>query len=96
MGALTTRTIGPLHLEDLEPHRFEDLARQMLYDFRQWRQLEATGRSGSDDGFDARGWEAVIDVSNDVISAVRLDGATLDVILSDDMACTIVTRKPAE
>lgn len=52
-----TRTIGPLHLEDLEPHRFEDLARQLLYDFKPWRSLEATGRSGSDDGFDARGWE---------------------------------------
>lgn len=53
----TTRTLGPLHLEDLEPHRFEDLIRQLLYDFRQWRQLEATGRSGSDEGFDARGFE---------------------------------------
>lgn len=30
------------------------------------------------------------------ISAVRLDGAVLDVILSDDIACTIVTRKPSE
>lgn len=30
------------------------------------------------------------------ISAVRLDGAMLDVILSDNIACTIVTRKPAE
>lgn len=56
---VTTRTIGPLHPEDLEPHRFEDLVRQLLYDFRKWRKLEATGRSGSDDGFDARGYEAV-------------------------------------
>ncbi|MBO1906356.1 hypothetical protein KHP60_14170 [Microvirga sp. 3-52] len=55
----TTRTIGPLHLEDLEPHRFEDLARQLLYDFRIWRQLEATGRSGADEGFDARAYEIV-------------------------------------
>jgi hypothetical protein len=54
----TTRTIGPLHFEDLEPHRFEDLVRALLYDFRPWLKLEATGRSGSDDGFDARGWEA--------------------------------------
>ena len=37
----TTRTIGPLHLEDLEPHRFEDLIRQLLYDFRPWNRLEA-------------------------------------------------------
>lgn len=65
MKATPTHTIGPLHLEDLEPHRFEDLIRQLLYDFRQWKQLEATGRSGSDDGFDARGWEAVANVNSD-------------------------------
>ena len=53
----TTRTVGPLHFEDLEPHRFEDLVRQLIYDFRAWRALEATGRAGSDDGFDARGFE---------------------------------------
>ena len=29
----TTRTLGPLHYEDLEPHRFEDLVRSLLYDF---------------------------------------------------------------
>ena len=52
-----TRTLGPLHLEDLEQHRFEDLVRQLLYDFRRWRALEATGRSGGDDGFDARAYE---------------------------------------
>jgi hypothetical protein len=55
--AVPTRTIGPLHLEDLEPHRFEDLVRQLVYDFRSWRQLEATGRPGGDAGFDARGFE---------------------------------------
>ena len=52
-----TRTINPLHFEDLEPHRFEDLVRQLIYEFRDWRSLEATGRTGSDDGFDARGFE---------------------------------------
>lgn len=52
-----TRTINPLQFEALEPKRFEDLVRQLLYDFRQWRQLEPTGRMGSDDGFDARRWE---------------------------------------
>ena len=55
----TTRTLGPLHLEDLEPHRFEDLIRQLLYDFRPWRSLEATGRPGADEGFDARATEIV-------------------------------------
>lgn len=55
----TTLTLGPLHFEDLEPHRFEDLVRQLIYDFRPWRQLEATGRAGSDMSFDVRGWEIV-------------------------------------
>jgi hypothetical protein len=54
------KTIGPLHLEDLEPHRFEDLVRQLLYDFRAWAQLEAVGRSGSDHGFDVRAQEAIV------------------------------------
>lgn len=52
-----TRTIGPLHFEDLEPNRFEDLVRQLAYEFKLWRRLEATGRSGSDNGFDVRGYE---------------------------------------
>ena len=52
-----TRTIGPLHIEDLEPHRFEDLVRQLAYDFRDWHSIEATGRTGRDEGFDARAWE---------------------------------------
>lgn len=52
-----TRTLNPLHFEDLEPHRFEDLIRQLIYDFRQWRSLEATGRTGSDAGIDIRAIE---------------------------------------
>lgn len=52
-----TKTIGPLHFEDLEPHRFEDLGRQLIYDLKNWHSLEATGRTGSDEGFDVRGWE---------------------------------------
>ncbi|WP_156383474.1 hypothetical protein [Pseudoxanthomonas sp. Root65] len=55
----TSRTVGPIHFEDLEPKRFEDLVRQLAYDFKVWRRLEATGRAGSDDGFDARGYEIV-------------------------------------
>jgi hypothetical protein len=55
----TARTVGPLHFEDLEPKRFEDLVRQLAYEFKPWRRLEATGRAGSDDGFDARGYEIV-------------------------------------
>lgn len=55
----TTRTINPLHFGDLEPKRFEDLVRQIFYDFRSWERIEATGRSGSDDGFDIRATERV-------------------------------------
>lgn len=53
----TTRTLNPLPFEHLEPKRFEDLVRQLAYNFRTWRSLEATGSSGSDEGFDVRGWE---------------------------------------
>lgn len=80
MGAITTRTIGPLHLEDLEPHRFEDLIRQLLYDFKQWKQLEATGRSGGDDGFDARGREAVLNINNDLVDDDEDEGQRSDVV----------------
>src|SRR5688572_12569279 len=47
-----TRTINPLHFEDLEPHRFEDLIRQLIYDLKDWKSIEATGRLGSDNGVD--------------------------------------------
>lgn len=60
--ATATRTINPLHFEDLEPHRFEDLVRQIVYDFRQWVSLEATGRLGSDQGMDIRAVERVDDI----------------------------------
>ncbi len=52
-----TRTINPLSFGDLEPKRFEDIVRSLMYSFKNWHSLELTGRSGSDDGFDIRGWE---------------------------------------
>jgi hypothetical protein len=61
----TTRTLNPLPFLELEPHRFEDLVRQLAYDFRLWRSLEAIGRSGGDEGIDIRGVEAVDDERND-------------------------------
>lgn len=64
-----SRTLNPLHFEDLEPRRFEDLVRQLVYDFRHWRALEATGRSGSDEGFDARGFEVDPNRDEDVVTA---------------------------
>lgn len=45
-----TKTYGPIHFEDLDPHRFEDLVRELIYDFRDWQSIEATGRTGSDEG----------------------------------------------
>ncbi len=55
--ATATTTLNPLHFEDLEPHRFEDLVRRLLYHFRDWSDIEPTGRAGSDEGFDVRAWE---------------------------------------
>ena len=52
-----TRTLGPIHFEDLDPRRFEDLVRELAYDFRDWQSIEATGRGGNDDGFDIRAYE---------------------------------------
>ena len=60
MAPKATRTLNPLHFEDLEPHRFEDLIRQLAYDFRPWKRLEPTGRLGADDGIDIRGIETAL------------------------------------
>ncbi|PKL85080.1 MAG: hypothetical protein CVV22_09645 [Ignavibacteriae bacterium HGW-Ignavibacteriae-1] len=63
-----TRTFGPIHFEDLDPHRFEDLIRELIYDYKEWQSIEATGRSGSDAGFDIRAYEKnnkVISTEND-------------------------------
>jgi len=57
--AQTTRTLNPLPFGVLEPHRFEDLVRQLAYEFRSWRSLEATGQSGGDEGMDIRGTERI-------------------------------------
>lgn len=55
--ARPTRTTNPIHFEDLDPKRFEDLVRELIYDFRDWQTIEATGRGGDDDGFDIRAYE---------------------------------------
>ena len=60
-----TRTINPIHFEDLEPHRFEDLIRQLIYDFKDWKSIEATGRLGSDDGIDILAIESFIVKNSD-------------------------------
>lgn len=65
-----SRTLNPLHFEDLEPHRFEDLVRQLAYDFRSWHSIEATGRVGQDEGVDIRAYErleaSLLDSDSDV------------------------------
>ncbi|MHA2314882.1 MAG: hypothetical protein ACXACF_06295 [Candidatus Hermodarchaeia archaeon] len=48
----------------LDPHRFEDLVRNLIYDFRRWQSIEATGKGGSDEGFDIRAWEGTQEVVN--------------------------------
>ncbi len=59
MKPRVTRTYGPIHFEDLDPHRFEDLIRELIYDYKDWQSIEATGRGGSDDGFDIRAYEKI-------------------------------------
>jgi hypothetical protein len=54
-----SKTFGPIHFEDLDLRRFEDLVRELAYDFRDWQSIEATGRGGSDDGFDIRAYERI-------------------------------------
>lgn len=79
MASSATRTVNPLPFQDLEPKRFEDLIRQLTYDFRPWRRLEATGRAGSDDGFDARGLEIIETASTpDVADSEDDDSAPSD------------------
>lgn len=56
---MASKTTNPLHFEDLEPHRFEDLTRQLIYDLKEWSALEATGRAGGDEGYDTRAIERV-------------------------------------
>ncbi len=70
--AKPTRTTNPIHFEDLDPKRFEDLVRELIYDFRDWQTIEATGKGGDDDGFDIRAYEratttAIDDDGNEVI-----------------------------
>jgi len=60
-----TRTYGPIHFEDLEPHRFEDLIRELIYDYKDWQSIESTGRTGGDEGFDSRAYEKVEIISRE-------------------------------
>ncbi len=57
---VTTRTDRPLHFAYRNPKRFEDLVRQLAYEFPTSRRREANWLSGSHDGFDVRGYEIVV------------------------------------
>ena len=57
------KTVNPLHFEDLEPKRFEDLVRQLAYGFKSWQVLEPTGLLGNDEGIDIYGLEVEPDES---------------------------------
>ena len=53
--AKPTKTTNPLHFEDLEAHRFEDLGMDVLKKMYQWKRLDPIGVMGSDDGIDLFG-----------------------------------------
>lgn len=75
-----SRTMGPIHFEDLEPKRFESLVRALIYDLRDWNKVQSTGIAGSDEGFDIRAWEKKYiptpssDEESDDASVIPVDG----------------------
>ncbi|MFK7786389.1 MAG: restriction endonuclease, partial [Crocinitomicaceae bacterium] len=52
-----TKTTNPIHFEDLDPMRFEDLAFSILYRIKKWHSINHLGRSGNDGGIDIDGTE---------------------------------------
>lgn len=58
-----SRTINPLHFEDLEPRRFEDLALALIFRLRAWEDIHHDGRTGGDDGVDIRAIEKLPDAT---------------------------------
>jgi hypothetical protein len=46
MAVTVTRSLHPLPFENLDPRRFEDLIRQLAYDFRRWDAHHDAGRNG--------------------------------------------------
>lgn len=87
------RTLAPLHFEDLEPHRFEDLVRQLAYDLREWRSIEAVGRVGSDEGIDIRAIEAVSDPRRDIEKTVEVEDELVEPPLLEDRVWLIQCKR---
>ncbi|MGH2549337.1 MAG: hypothetical protein ACRDHN_08100 [Thermomicrobiales bacterium] len=77
-----TRTLNPLPLGDLEPHRFEDLVRQLAHGFRRWKYLDATGKLGNDGGVDIRGVEVRSTFGAEPVNVDDLDDG--DAAVADD------------
>ena len=71
-----TKTVNPLHFEDLDPHRFEDLVRQIIYDFKDWKSIEATGKMGADDGIDILAIENKLVVTDELKKEFRSEELT--------------------
>jgi len=96
-----SRTYNPLHFEDLEPHRFEDMVRQLIYDFREWSDIQAVGRSGADKGVDIRAIERVVitamidpDENEEEYQESRLDGESREWIFQCKRHSQITPKKP--
>ena len=45
---MATRTINPLHFEDLDPIRFEELILAMVCKMKKWYKLNHFGKKGHD------------------------------------------------
>jgi hypothetical protein len=56
--AKPTTTTNPLHFEDMEPRRFEDLAQAIVHKLKAWTELNHIGRSGNDNGVDIEAVES--------------------------------------
>ena len=54
---MATRTINPLHFEDLDPIRFEELILAMVCKMKKWYKLNHFGKKGHDKGIDIRAVE---------------------------------------
>jgi Restriction endonuclease len=55
-----TGTAHRLPFDELEPHRFEDLVRELLQRWRAMSEVQAIGRSGDEQGVDIRAYEEVL------------------------------------
>jgi hypothetical protein len=54
-----TGTAHQLPFDELEPHRLEDVVRELLWRWRPMSEVQAIGRAGSERGVDIRAYEAV-------------------------------------